>query len=104
MAGALQTDEFRNVFQILAKYKLLAFGHYRNIAYSKFEQPLSALRIVEHIDRNEVNAFFRKKLFRSEAAASPGLGEEYETVSDGIHRDSGMWIEKGQTLPDYSAG
>jgi hypothetical protein len=85
MPGALQADEFRNIFQILSEDELFALGHYRNIAHSELEQPLAALRIVEYIYCNEVNAFFRKKLFRSEAAASAGLGEEDKTVSDGIH-------------------
>jgi hypothetical protein len=33
-------------------------------------------------------AFFRKKLFRSKAAASPGLGEQDELFGDDFHAAS----------------
>jgi hypothetical protein len=43
------------------------------------------MRLVEHVNGDEVDAFFRKKLFRSEAAASPGLRVKNKFVGDGIH-------------------
>jgi hypothetical protein len=45
---------------------------------------LAALRIVQDIDGDEINFFARKKLFRPETAASPGLGKEDE-LFDGAH-------------------
>jgi hypothetical protein len=42
-------------------------------------------RVVQNIDGNEVNAFFRKKLFRSQATASAGLSEQNKTISNVFH-------------------
>jgi hypothetical protein len=63
---------------------LLAFGDHGQIAHSVREQPLAPVGVVQYVDRDEVDALFRKKLFRSEAAASPGLGEEREAFG-GFH-------------------
>jgi hypothetical protein len=78
VAGALQPDEFGNVLQVLAKDKLFALGDDRDVAYAELEQSFAALRIVQYINGDEINFFARKKLFRPETAASPGLGEKYE--------------------------
>jgi hypothetical protein len=64
---------------------LIAFGDHRHIAHAVGEQFVFAAGIVEYIDCNEVDIFFRKKLFRSEAAASPRLGEQDELVVGGAH-------------------
>jgi hypothetical protein len=41
--------------------------------------------IVQYIERDEVNAFFRKKLFRSQATASTRLGEKNEFIAAVFH-------------------
>ena len=48
-------------------------------------QLFAAARIVLYIDDEEIDLVFRKKLFRSEAAASPGLGEKDELVCGEVH-------------------
>jgi hypothetical protein len=52
------------------------------------------VRVVLHVDRDEIDALFRKKLFRLEAAASPRLGEENELLHSGIHIDLLSYFEK----------
>ena len=84
MPGAREADKFRDVFQILAEYELLAFGDHRQVANPVREQPFASAGVVEYVDRGEIDALFRKKLFRSQAAASPGLGEKRETFG-GFH-------------------
>jgi hypothetical protein len=42
--------------------------------------------IVQNVDGNEINALFRKKLFRSKAAASTGLSEQNEMISGIFHK------------------
>lgn len=81
MPGAVQADEFSDVFEVLPENELLTFGHDRHIAHAEREQLFTPARVVQYVDRDEIDAFFRKKLFRSEAAASPGLGEQDEFVS-----------------------
>ncbi len=78
MAGTLQADKFRNVFQVLTEDKLLALGNDGNITYTELEQAFTALWIVQYVDGDEIYFFARKKLFRPETAASPRLGEEDE--------------------------
>ena len=78
VAGALQADEFGDVFQILAKDELLAFGYDRYIAYAELEQAFAAIRVVEYVNGDEIYFFARKKLFRPETAASPRLGKQDE--------------------------
>jgi hypothetical protein len=78
MPAALQADELRHVIEILAKDKLPVFGEHRYRLSPELTEPISPGLIIQHIDRDEVDAFFRKKLFRSKATASPGLGEQYE--------------------------
>ena len=85
MAGALQSDEFGHVLEILAKHELFAARDHRHIAHTEGEQFLAPRRVIQDVDRDEVDIFFRKKLFRSKAATSTRLGEEYEFVGADIH-------------------
>src|SRR5215204_2009184 len=85
MAGALQSYKLCHVFQILAEHELIAARDHRHIAHAESEQLFAPARIIQDVDRDEVDLFFRKKLFRSEAATSSRLGEENELVSDGAH-------------------
>ena len=84
MSGAREADKLCHVLEILPDYVLLPFRHDGQVAHAVSEQPLTSTRVVQHVDYGEVDALFRKKLFRSEAAASPGLGEEREALG-GFH-------------------
>jgi hypothetical protein len=42
-------------------------------------------RVVGYVNRDEVDAFSRKKLFRSQATTSTRLGEQDKIVSDALH-------------------
>jgi hypothetical protein len=86
VTGPLETDEFRDVFEILAEDIVLAFGNDRNVAYAELEQTLASTCVVEHVDVLVVDAFTRKKLFRPETATSSRLREQYEFFCDGVHR------------------
>jgi hypothetical protein len=85
VAGALQADELGDVLEVLAKNVLVASREHRHGPHAEFEQLLFSRRIVHHINRDEVNAFFRKKLFRPQATASTRLGEQDEFVSGVFH-------------------
>jgi hypothetical protein len=85
MTRAVKADELGDVLEVLSEDKLVAFGNDRHITHAEREQPLASAAVIQHVDHDEIDAFFRKKLFRSEAAASPRLGEQYEFVSDGTH-------------------
>lgn len=85
MPAALQADEFGDIFQVLTEDVLFPLRQHRYGAGAKFEQLLLSRRIVQYINRGEVNAFFRKKLFRSQATASTGLGEQDEFVTGAFH-------------------
>ena len=76
MPGALQAHEFSDVLEVLAENVLVASREHRHGADAELEQLLFSCRIVHYINRAEVNAFFRKKLFRFEATASTGLGKQ----------------------------
>ena len=65
MSAALQADELGDVFHVLAEDILVAFGQNRHGARAQFAQPLQRRWIVQDIEGDEVDAFFRKKLFRS---------------------------------------
>jgi hypothetical protein len=75
MAGALQTDKLGDVLEVLAENVLAASREDRHGADAELEQLLFARGIVHYVNRDEVNAFFRKKLFRPETTASTRLGE-----------------------------
>jgi hypothetical protein len=63
---------------------LFALGDDRHGAQAEGLQLFTAAGVIDDVDGDVVDAFFRKKLFRSKTAASPGLGEEHEFVA-GIH-------------------
>jgi hypothetical protein len=65
MPAALQANEFGDIFQILAKNKLIPACQNRYRAYAQSAQPFPRIGIVRNIEGKEINAFFRKKLFRS---------------------------------------
>lgn len=81
----LQADEFRDIFHVLAEDELAAFGQYRHALRAESEQLLSCRGVVQNIEGGKVYALFRKKLFRPEAAASTGLGEQDEFVIGNFH-------------------
>jgi len=80
VAGTLQADELRHVLEVLSEDEVLALRDDGNVAYTELEQLLTAARIVRNVDDEVVYLLFRKKLFRSEAAASPRLEEKCEFV------------------------
>jgi hypothetical protein len=84
VAGALQADEFGDLFEVHREHVLFALCDDRHGAQAEGLQFFTAARVIDDVDRDVVDAFFRKKLFRSKTAASPGLREEYEFVA-GIH-------------------
>jgi len=86
VSGALQADEFRHILQVLAENVLIVFGEHRDSASPEFEHLLSAGRIVQYVEGEEDDAFLRKKLFRSKATASAGLGEQDEFIADTFHQ------------------
>lgn len=92
MAGALEPDEFGHVFQVLREDELAALRDHGNVAHAQGEQLLAPANVVQYVNGDEIDALLRKKLFRSEAAASPGLGVEDEFFSDGGHVEVG-WLE-----------
>jgi len=65
MAAALQADELGDIFQVLAEDVLIALRQNRYGADAKFAQSLLCRWIVQDIERDEVDTFIRKKLFRS---------------------------------------
>ena len=73
MPATLQADEFGDVLQVLAKDILTVFREHRHGARAELEQLLSSRQVVQYVNGDEVDAFFRKKLFRSQATASTGL-------------------------------
>ena len=88
MAGALKPHEFGDVFEILPEHIARALRDNRHVAHAELEQTVAATGVVEHVDRFEIDAFTRKKLFRPETAASARLCVENELVSDGIHEST----------------
>jgi len=91
VSRALQADEFRDVFEVLAEDEILAFRDDRHVAHAKLEQSFASAGVVQYIDMLVIDSFARKKLFRPETAASPGLREEHELLGDGIHGDLESW-------------
>jgi hypothetical protein len=85
MAGALQSDELGDVLEVLAENVLSASRQYRHGANPELEQLIFSRRIVHHVNRDEVNALLRKKLFRPQATASTRLSEQDEFVGRVFH-------------------
>jgi hypothetical protein len=86
MSCALQSDKFSDVLQVLAEDVLVAFCEHRHSLHAEPQQLFSSPRVVQNIKVDKVDAFFRKKLFRSKAAASTRLGEQDEFVIYVFHR------------------
>jgi hypothetical protein len=98
VAGALQPDELGDVLEVLAKNVVLAFRDDRYVANTQGQQLFPAAGIIRNVDDDVVYLLFRKKLFRSEAAASPRLEKQYEFFVYGAH--DGSWlIGRMQTNP-----
>ena len=76
VTAALQTDELGNIFEILTENILISLRQHWHAACAESRKVLLTLRVVQHINRNEANALLRKKLFRSKATASTGLGKQ----------------------------
>lgn len=85
MTGALQADELGDVLQVLSEDVVLAPGNDRDVADSQGQQLFTPAGIVRDVDDDVVYLLFRKKLFRSETAASPRLQEKYVFVFVGAH-------------------
>jgi hypothetical protein len=85
VAGALQADKLGDVLEVLTENVLIASREHRHGAHAEFDQLLFSRRIVHHVNRDEVNALFRKKLFRPKATASTRLSEQDEFVGDVFH-------------------
>jgi hypothetical protein len=65
VAGALQANKLGDVLEVLTENVLIASREHRHGAHAEFEQLLLSRWIVNYVNRDEVNALFRKKLFRS---------------------------------------
>jgi hypothetical protein len=82
----LQAHELGNIFHVLAEDVLAAFRQHRHGLHAEAKQSLAARWIVQYVEGKKVDAFFRKKLFRSQATTSTRLGEQDELVVDIFHR------------------
>jgi hypothetical protein len=87
VTAALQADELGNIFEILTENILVSPGQHGHAPGSEPQELLLARRIVQHVDGNEVDALFRKKLFRSKAAASTRLGKQNKIISGIFHKE-----------------
>ena len=76
LAMILNADELRDVRYHLAHYIVLTAREHRDMAHAKSMQPLASAGMVHHVDDLDIDVVMRKKLFRLQAAASPGLQEE----------------------------
>jgi hypothetical protein len=85
VAGALQADELGYIFEILSEHISVATRHDRHVTDAIRQQFFTAADVVQNVNGDEVDIFFRKKLFRFEARTSPRLGEQQELVGDGVH-------------------
>ena len=103
MSRALQADEFRDVFEVLAEDEVLTFRDDRHVANAELEQSLAAAGIVQDVDMFVIDAFARKKLFRPKTAASARLREQNEFFSDGVHGRVGSWRGKQGYYPTRSS-
>jgi len=80
VAGALQADELGDVLEVLAEDVVFALRYDGNVAYTQRQQLFAPARVIRNVDDEVVYLLFRKKLFRSEAAASPRLQKEDELL------------------------
>jgi len=84
-AGAFQADELRDIFKDLREDELAAMRNHRDAARTEREQLLPSASVVQDVNGDEVDTLLRKKLFRPETAASPGLGVEDVLFGNGGH-------------------
>jgi hypothetical protein len=73
---ALHADKLSHIFEILTKNVLPRAREHRHGTHPELEKLLAPCGIIDNIDGGKENLLFRKKLFRSETAASAGLGEQ----------------------------
>ena len=85
MAATFQANELGNIFHVLAKDVVIAARQNRHAVNAQMVQSLQRLGILRYIQSNEVDAFLRKKLFRSKATASTGLGEKKQSIGKVFH-------------------
>ena len=96
MAGTRHSDQIRHGVQIFADYGFIASDYDVGQAISQLQQLLSPRGVARNIDNGELYLVIRKKLFRLEAAASPGLGEEEDLVSSGTHGGTPVILDAQQ--------
>jgi hypothetical protein len=78
--------ELRERLEHLADCVLVALREDGHLAQPVLvEQELTAAGVVKDVDDLDVDSVFRKKLFRSEAAASPRLGEVQVLIRGDFH-------------------
>jgi hypothetical protein len=87
----LQSHEFGDVLQVLAENVAIAFRYDRHVAHPELEQLGAASGVIQHVNGDEIDVFARKKLFRPQAAASPGLREQDELLGRDVHRGPTQW-------------
>jgi len=75
VSRALHADKLGYVFEILTKNVLPFPREHRHRADAKLEKLVAPCGIIDNIDGGKEDLFFRKKLFRSETAASTRLRE-----------------------------
>ena len=83
--SALHADKLGDILEILTKNVLPRAREHRHSAHPKLEQLLPSRGIVNDVDRAKWNLLFRKKLFRSETAASARLSKQNKWISPGFH-------------------
>jgi hypothetical protein len=75
MTATFEADEFRYVLEVLTEHILRAARKNRYRLRAEANELFPSGRIVQYVERQELDAFLRKKLFRSQAAASTRLGK-----------------------------
>lgn len=83
--SALHANKLGDILEILTKNVLPRAREHRHSAHPELEQLLPARGIVDDIDGAKQDLLFRKKLFRSETAASARLGKQNKRISEGFH-------------------
>jgi hypothetical protein len=102
VTGALQAYELGDIFEVRTEHEVFAFGDDGNVADSELEQPLASAGVVQYIDDIVIDVFTRKKLFRTQAAASSRLREQNESVGGSIHDVSTVRVGTIRLLPACS--
>ena len=76
MTGPAHANELRYGRETFGNDELFAFGKGRQHARTKLPQLLTSMWIVIYVNVDKIDASLRKKLFRFETVASPGVGEQ----------------------------